>query len=271
MRLSCVKDKKVFQGVLFLLITTGFFELNLIYVPMYSWIQLFVCLFMIACALKTRPGFSGKAILVYFFFFMLSCLYGLFYHGQSIIDALRLASPMYLGLFSYFLWARQNVSVAEVFSTLRCYAIIFCLCYIFQWLVYPYVFFNGALDKINVTNAYYRLRMPGSIGAFYLFFDGLSMFLRGKKKGILLSFLGILPILIMGFRSLTVLACLFSVMLMFQVFKVKKYKSWIFLSGALLLFFVALQVPFVQNKLGEMQDRQESDQSFSNPDYVRYV
>ena len=265
------KKKKIYQGVFFLLVATEFFELKILHHGPYRWLMLVLCLWMVLGALKAKGSVVGKMICAYFAFFVISSLYAMFFYHQSIVEIFKQASPMYIGLFSFFLWMRQNVTAKETMIILRWFSIAFCVCYIFQWLVYPHVLFYGAVDKLNVSVTYYRLRMPGSIGAYYLFFDGLRLFQKGKKiKGGGLMIMGILPILIMGFRSLTMLSCLFGVIMLFQLFKMKSIKSWMTLFLLIVSFLGVSQMPIVQKKMNEMQNRQESDQDFSNPDYIRY-
>ena len=267
-----VGNKKVIQGVLFLLVATEFFELKLFHHGPYRWLTLALCCWMIFLSFKVKSSFTGKFIYSYFAFFMLSSLYSSLFYHQSLIDVFKSASPMYLGIFAFFLWARQNVTAKETLSILRFFALLFCFCYLLQWIVYPHVLFYGAADKLNVSASYFRLRMPGSIGAYYLFFDGLRLLQKGKKtKGAGFMIIGGLPILIMGFRSLVVLTFVLGLVMLLQLFRMKSLKSWIALIVLIPSFWGLTQLPVVQKKFNEMQNRQESNQDFSNPDYVRYI
>lgn len=274
MLVGTLLKKRVFWGVLFLLFVTQFFGLELLNTKVYEFILALACFYMMFLSLKTssRSSFTGKLLILFFAFFFLSSVYSSFARQQSVFHSVYVGSRLYLGIFSFFLWSKKNFSVNETLAILHYYSLFFCVCYIFQWIVYPFVVFHGATDQINISGGVFRLRMAGSIGAYYLFFEGVKTIQNGKvKKGVAWTVLAALPIIIMGFRSLTILTLLCGGLLLFQLFKVNSSKSWL-VSFFILLFAMAFfQVPIVQQKMNEMQERQDSDQTFSNTDYIRYL
>jgi len=116
------------------------------------------------------------------------------------------------------------------------------------------------------------MRMPGSICCYTLLLYGVNKFLIQKKVIYIgYSILGLLPIVIQGFRSLISLTIL-SVFLMIP-FVLKKVTVtvvlWIIFGCAFVYAFN--NVELFQRKYEEMMKRNDSDQNFSNQDYVRWL
>ena len=149
-------------------------------------------------------------------------------------------------------------------------SIIFCCCYLIQWIIYPIQLFAGSLNENTITQNQFRMRMPGSICAFTLFFYGINQFLLNRKKiNILYIGLGFLVFLIMGFRTLLAFTLLFTLFLLYSITKNAIRIIGYLILGCILVFGIS-QTEFAQSKIKEMQTRQEKGDNFSNKDYIRY-
>ena len=84
------------------------------------------------------------------------------------------------------------------------------------------------------------------------------------------SLLGLLPIVIMGFRSLTFLSIAFIFIMI--PFVIRKFgKTIVMAIASVFLLFALSQIGIVQDKIDEMLERQEGGQTFENKDYIRYL
>lgn len=218
---------------------------------------------------KNKTDYS-KYIIGYSIFILFSCIYSSIYNHQNFIKVIG-NSYNYLGLLFVFFIMKYKLSSNEIIQLIIKVSIIFCLCYIIQWIVYPTPIFSGVFDEVNIHDDVFRMRMSGSICAYTLFFYGLNQYILLKnKKFLLYSLLGFLPIILMGFRSLTVgsLICAF-VMLPYITRSLKKTLGWILL-GCISLIILS-QTSIVQTKIDEMLERQNNGQTFENKDYIRYL
>jgi hypothetical protein len=200
-----------------------------------------------------------------------SILYSHFIHGQPFRGVAE-SSYFAMGLASFCIFDTLRLSYKDSFKLIKSFSILFCICYLVQATVYPTELFAGVKDEFSVNENLFRMRMTCSACCYCLFFLGINDYMI-KKKLISLFYvlLGLLPIIIMGFRSLVALSLLFAI----YIFAWHLWKSrlqLIIYSIFLLLFvFVSFQIPIVQEKFEEMKSRQESEQTFDNEDYVRYV
>lgn len=206
----------------------------------------------------------------YAIFVLCSCIYSWKFNGQQLIRVIGNSYP-YLGILFSFIVFKYRLNSTQLEKVIKILSISFCLCYIIQFIIYPVNLFSGSLDQTNVNSSVFRMRMPGSICAYCLFFYGINKFLLYKgKKYLLYCLLGFLPIIIMGFRSLNALAMVSTfIMIPFVTKSFNKTISW-FIACCILLFIVS-QLNIVQNKISEMEERQNSGQTFQNDEYVRYI
>lgn len=169
------------------------------------------------------------------------------------------------------MFSNYKLSYADAMIVLKNISILFCVCYIVQWLLYPMPIFATANDEFNVTDDAFRMRLPGSICGYILLFMGLNdYFLHKKKKELLYAILGAIPILIQGFRSLLFLT-LFAVIYMIFIIQKRSGKSVVYLVSFFVALAVSTNIPIVQKKIDEMAYRQERGDTFSNKDYVRNI
>jgi len=264
-----INTKKQKKIILLLLLLTNFFGLAILNYYELKYIFVLILLYFLLTG-RYKKDKMGICIIAYFIFIIISCLSSYIYNSQNPIKVLAASYPC-LGLLFYFTLTKYKISEFEIRNVILKISILFCLCYILQWLVYPAIIFTGAEDKLNIASTYFRMRMPGSICSYILFFFGINDILIHKNKfSVIYILLGFIPIIIMGFRSLVALSVI-SVFAM--IFLVYKNVSKIFL--ALFTFIVVAgivvsNVPLVQDKLKDMQKRQETLQTFDNPDYIRY-
>ena len=228
-------------------------------------------LFIFAFIERKKKNEYAKLIFVYLFFVLLSCLYSALFNGQNIVKTIVASYPC-LGILSYFIAAHYKLTSEKLILTIKIICIAWCCSYLLQWLIYPTILFATALNEVNITDNEFRMRMPCSICAYILFFWGINGLVLRKKigKNILYTLLGFLPILIMGFRSLTMLSVLCAILLIMFVTK-KFLKSIVFGVSFIFLMYLSYNFPIVHEKVDEMIERQEAGQDFSNSDYIRYI
>lgn len=258
---------KIYSIVCILLVLLEFFGLKLGTITQSNWDypQFIILVILVWSCIKTKPLYS-KLIIASACFVCLSCLYSCFYNGQALYIVI-VHSYKFFSIFFFFYLMKNQLSARDTETILITVAIICCCCYILQWLIYPTILFQGA-DRANETN--YRVRIPGSLCCYCLFYYGVNIFLLGRRKnGTVYALLGFLPILIMGFRSL--LSISFISFFLMIPFVMKKTGRTIFYSvlGALFVFMM-MQTSLVQSKLDEMERRTKSGQTFDNENYIRW-
>ena len=260
------QSKRVVLLALFLL---GFFNCIVFsIVPGFHYIASYGLLLVFLLYRKEKFKYS-KYIYLYLFFFLISCIYSHLYNGQLLFKTLGF-SNIYIGIcFSYYI-LKTKLSYEDIVQCIIFVSILYCIGYIIQWIVYPLTLFSGANDDGDSTEVY-RVRIAGSLCAYVLFFYGFNMFfLRKNIKYLGYSVLAFIPIIIMGFRTLTVLSVLFVIAMVLCVKKnIIESIGYFILLGIFAL--VALQTDIVQNKMSEMMERQERGDTFDNPNYIRVV
>lgn len=249
--------------VLLKLFRINFLSENLFNYPLTYFLLLFFIFY------QTKTPYSYK-INIYIFLIILSCLYSVITRKQDFFKTL-VAGFNYIGLISFYILAHFKLTYLQIKKLLLTISISFCLCYLLQWIIYPTVLFAGASDKITMNADSFRLRMPASISTFYLVYTSLGSFFNTKKiKYLALFGLGALPIILMGFRTLTILLALGCLgFIVASSTSIKRSIGWIIFT--ILLLGSSTQIPIIQNKIQEMQERQEAGDNFQNTDYIRYI
>jgi hypothetical protein len=237
----------------------------------------YICLFLLVLlALPVLRNGEGKkveyslAIKLYLAFVFLSCLYSWRINGQSIQSVLG-HSYEFFSLGFFFVLVRYQLSYAEAEAAFVKVSLLFCFCYFLQWAIYPTVLFSGALDENNVDVDRFRLRLPGSLCCYFLLMFSLNRFLIHRlPKDLLLVFVAFFPIIIQGFRSLlTFTLFAFFMIIPFVQKSFKKSIKYVFIGFSFVA--IAMATSLVQSKMGEMMERQESNQTFENDDYIRFL
>ena len=261
--------KVINQVLLLVLILLEFFGLLIISSPSFDY------LFALIIIITAIPSFMvegtyARMIRWYFLFFLLSCFYSWKFNGQSLPGVIVHAYDYFAILFFFFL-VRTDLSSSDTVKVIEKVALCFCCCYILQWIVFPTILFTGASDDININANQYRARMPGSMTSYFLLIYSVNRYLIEKKYVfILYAILAFIPILIMGFRSLTALSILAIFIMIPFVLRSTKRTILFGIIGAGALY-VALSTGLAQSKIEEMMERQESDQTFENEDYIRFL
>lgn len=258
---------KLIKVFLFVMLLVIFFDLEILAIRnQIHDINIFILSYLFLISYKFKNNIWFKYINYYCVFVLLSCIYSWYFNHQPFWDVLRVTYP-YLGLLSFFLCLKEKMNSSETLTLILAISYFFCFCYILQWILYPNVIFHG-VDEF--TNNQYRARMACSLCCFILIFFGINRYLlNNKKKELFVTILGFLPAVIMGFRSVLASIVLFIILMVIHITKHTKGIS-LKLIFLLIFGFILYQTPIAQEKMGDMKERNETD-NFNNEDYVRYA
>lgn len=259
------KSNKIVLLILFLI---SFFGIAIFNIPGFHYVT---STFILWVAYKYRKEkFVYKPyIYLYFVGFVFSCIYSQLYNDQPFWLTMSFCNG-YVGLlFSLFL-IHKNLSSKDLIDIVIFIAIVYTILYIVQWIVYPFCIVSSA-TLLNADSDTYRLRIPGSISAFVLFYYGINKFLlKDKFRGIVYCCFGFIPIIIMGFRTLTAITIVSAFMMIAAV--TKKIKKTIFYFILFCGFsLMASNIPIVSEKIEEMQERQEHESEAGKDNNIRLI
>lgn len=248
-----------------LIFNQGFFGLIKINPKIFS---LFYVLITIFCLNYTR---FSKPILLFVTSCGLSIASCYFFRGQSVIDSFG-AYGVYLAIVSYFIMVKLRITPDIVEKTLFYMSIIFCICYLYQISVYPKEVFISKNDSINteLDIALRRIRMSGMSLASFCYFYSLSKIIQKEKTHFLTMALSALVILLFGFRTLLAAIVIFSFIQVFRMNGMSK-KMITYTAFFCIIFLLASMTDLFRNIFSAMLERQDSDQTFANEDYIRWV
>lgn len=255
--------------IIFLILALlSFFGMSIISFSFLDYVFLITILFLAVPGIKDNSLYS-ILIKLYVFFVLISCVYSWLFNKQNLITVI-FHSYGYFAILFFFYLMTSKLSAKETEKILFTIALIFSLCYILQWLLYPSVLFSGAESHADVFENRYRVRLPGSICGYFLLLYSINIYLIEKKKILFLyAALGFIPIIIQGFRSLTALSLISSFLMIPFVTRSGK-KSLVYSSLLVIVVVLAFTTPVVQSKMDEMLTRQNNEQTFSNEDYIRF-
>lgn len=197
---------------------------------------------------------------------MIVCNY---FRHQSYIQTLTSSASIF-SIYFFFLirWFKIGINKIKIGIFILC--VIYCFVYYLQYLLSSkgILFISG--QEQFVSEAYARLRTPGSalssLGVLY----GLNYYVSTKKKSylFLLSFcMGI--ILLMGFRTMFLAILVSAFLLIFEISPSKKQVMRTIIVGC--VFFTALSsLPFFRNQISGMLLRQEETSTTATKDMIRY-
>ena len=267
-----ISNKKQFFLLVLMLISTSFFG----YSPLEPFKLMinalcvsFFWLFFIKQIVKLKKFNEGKLLIAYVLFFLLSCAYGVIVNDQSP-TSLYQGIINYMGIMTFAYCCQNKIRYKEAKNVLLVFSVVFCFCYIIQWIIYPSILFQGAASD-SWSEERFRMRLPGSLGAFFIFLTGVEKLIDRKYlKAPLFIILGGIPIIVMGFRSLTLITIIASILLFLMKSKLNS-KSILSAVVAIVAAFAISQTSIFNDKLEEMQKRQETEQTFSNEDYIRWI
>lgn len=258
--------------ILFLvLLLLDCFGLKIIHYRFLDYVFLSIIIILAAPAIKVK-GTYPSLIMGYCIFVLLSCFYSWIYNRQGLITVIG-HSYTYFALLFFFILQRANLSSKEAEDLFVKIALCFCFCYILQYIISPAVLFSGADDENKMNALKYRVRMPGSISGYFLLLYAINKYLLGenrkRNKYIFYALIAFVPIIIQGFRSLVTLTILAVFLIIPFVLRNGKKTIIYSILGAVAVLVVS-STSLVQTKVDEMIDRQKSDQTFENEDYIRF-
>jgi hypothetical protein len=202
-------------------------------------------------------------VLIGLFLSMVSCY---IFNGQSLFATFKSSAP-FLYIIFYFMLKSINLSIPEMENALIVLTIVFCVCYVIQYLIYPMAIFSGGevAYKDDV-----RIRLVGQGFSSLGYFFGLNKYLQTKKTShLMLSILCFVIIFLMGFRTMLVTIALFTFVMIIRI----NGFNWRFVWYSILVcvvFIGMLQLPVFTNKFDSMLERQGYD-VLSNPKYIRVI
>ena len=264
---------KITNTYFFLLILIGCFGLvflsSLKFDYLY-WVILIILLFKGGFATNIKESTSGKLIILYISFLFLSCVYSWLFNQQSLYVCV-VHSFNYFSILFFFVLFKCKLSAQQTEKVILWISLSFCVCYIIQWLIYPTILFSSAGDTININEDEFRMRMSGSLCAYILFLMGFNRFIVTKKVTyVIYSIIAMFPIIVQGFRSLIALTLTALILLILSTTK-KRINTFAYILVIIMLLFSLSSLPIVRDKIDEMEQRQLSDQTFDNEDYIRYL
>lgn len=252
-----------------LLILTSFFGLIIIPVRTFKLLGFIILLYYYVVSKQDIEKYK-LWIGVIWLMVMGSVLYSFLVNRQSFFDV-AFASYFAMGLGSFCIFNCLGFSYRSSLKLLVNFSVLFCVCYIIQWIIYPITIFASSLDDFSISDTQFRMRMPCSACSYCLFFYGINEIMNKRKiSSSVYLLLGFLPLIIMGFRSLVSLTVIFAIYLVISYNKKDAANLLKYSVVFGVITIIILQAPIVQDKIDEMMLRQKNDQTFDNKDYVRY-
>lgn len=195
----------------------------------------------------------------------ISCYY---FRGQSISNSI-IASANIFYISYYFMLKKINLSVSKMEDAIFVLTVLFCICYIIQYIVYPFAIFSGGVVEYEED---IRIRMAGQAFASLGYFFGLNKYFTKKNNNVFYLLLAILSfsiIFLMGFRTMIVGIIICSSLM---IIKINGF-SWkvIFYSLLLVLIFIlSINIPVFAEIFNHMVERNQNA-IFTNRDYIRIL
>lgn len=271
MSYNIIKEKnKIYYAFLLLIILSTFFDLIILPKRTFKLIGLIILLYFYITSKQDDNKYKFWIGLIWLAVIG-SVIYSFLVNHQDFFDV-AFASYFAMGLGSFCVFHGLGLNYKSSLKLLKSFSIFFCSCYVIQILVYPITIFAGSLDEFSISDSHFRMRMACSACSYCLFFLGINEYMNTHKiREFLYSLLGFVPLMTMGFRSLVSLTILFWGYLIWEYNKNRPSNLLKYIVAFSVISITALQMPLVQNKIDEMLQRQNSDQTFDNKDYVRYA
>ena len=196
---------------------------------------------------------------------ILSCYY---FRNQPPLLTLKASAPYFYILF-YFVLRESNMSIRKMEMLLVVMAILFCISYIIQYIVYPFEIFSGTVNK-SIETKEVRFRLAGQALGSLAYFYGINKFLLDKKKmHLMLSAFCFVVIFLMGFRTMIAMILVFTIVIIFRV-KGSRLKNVSYIFWIILGLIILLQFPVFKSVVNSMLKRQETE-VFTNSEYIRLI
>ena len=213
----------------------------------------------------------SKPVMLYAVSILMSIVSCYFFHGQSFFASFN-SNLTFFALVIYFILVKLRIAPNQLERVLLYMFVIFCLCYIYQVMVYPKAVFvseNAAYNE-NLDASLRRIRIPGMSLAGFGFFFSLCKVLLKRYTYLPLLIMSMVVILLFGFRTLLAFSVLFAFVLNTRI---NGFSKQLFIGMIVILLggWAFSMTEFGQSTFGQMMERQDSDQTFGNKDYIRYT
>jgi hypothetical protein len=225
-------------------------------------------LIMGLCFLKTGRynGLQFKnSIILFFIGLIINIISAYMNQGQAPLETFLNLGPTYFMILFYFYLHYQQPSRKFMEWIILIFAVLFSLFYVFQFLAYPDIIFNGEMFEDRGT---IRIRIEGGGFLMLAYFLLLNRYFLGRRLIDLLFAFGFFIILLLdAFRTLTIAALLLSVIMFmkFARYSVKNYALLLVLALFVLLLF---KYPPTSNILNNMISS-TIEQKEEGRDYIR--
>lgn len=262
---------KIFASILLFLFINGFFgAFNL---P-FSIGYFVVLIIILVCRKSAKKTIFSNPIIFLFIglaFSMVSCLY---FRHQTIIQSLP-GYFSYVGIVYYLYLFRSKLSLFDTERMLFILVAVFDVIYILQYILLPYGvnFLNletWQYEDVNEDAGGIRIRVVSSaLYSLGMFYGIVKWLFNRKKKYMILFVLGIIIMLLSGYRQLILS---FGIALFYMYFVLRKHQKnfnvWPMVIIALSLYAITF-IPDVQEKINGMIYRANTGAMFDNDDYIR--
>ncbi len=215
-----------------------------------------------------KDNFIGKKLLVLYLFFAITNIFTCYYfRGQRVDWSLLYWLPMFYVFYylTFRSWDKDIIVWEKVIENLF---FVLLILYALKNMFLDWEFFkNDAPEERFEYESRVRVYSDAFLELGYLFC--LNKFLVSKRlKYLMLAIIGFLFIFLQGFRMMIVMGLFVSTIMVFRIYKLSIKTVLIIAVSSFMSIFVALQFPFVQDKIAEILDRNETE-NFDNDDYVR--
>lgn len=213
-----------------------------------------------------RPSTYRNVICLMALFCVVNAFTSNYFRGQDVISTLRQTSP-YMMICSYFFFIDRRISVPKLEKLVYVLTILFDCLYLLQYILYPYgiVIFPDAETEYSSD---VRLRLYGqnicSLGMLFAFNKYL---VTNRKKFLCLAVFSFFIVFLWGFRTLFAAS---SLAMLIMYCKIRGGQNLLATTPILIMLLVLVfQIPIVQDKVMAMLERQATNQSFGDKDYIR--
>lgn len=231
---------------------------------------------IILCAWKgfSKPTIYKKIFLLILLGLVLNLCSSQFFRGQSPWDTIR-AMPSYFGLLFYFYLKQKNIQLWRMEKILLALIYTLDILYISQYYLYTLYGLNFMhLDDwmLGDSEGGVRLRIvSSSLYLVGLFYGLVNWYVTRERKYLIPFLLGLFIMLLSGYRQFIASFVVVAIYMLWRIDKRFSTKQIVTLAMAGAVFYGALQIPAVQEKIQGMKERSEGNQSLDNEDYVRVV
>lgn len=200
--------------------------------------------------------------------FLLSWISCYIYREQSFVESF-LAIPEYYALFLYFLFKGYKISPENGEKALICLILLFDVMFIAQYYLYSY-----GINFMNIPEWSFGeeggLRMRACACGLYSIgiFMGLTKWDNTKKMGyFIMMSLSLFCLMLTGYRQLT-FSVVFTFFIYYLFYKKIGLSSVKTLFVLVILVYIVIQIPAVQEKIDGMVSRSQNN-NYSNA--IRFV